>query len=406
MRPTHSRAPQEAGAFMGGQKKYLAVSATSGYPRAAKHVILAASILAGAGVARADSTVQAVMPVSSGIDSLLHRIAALAVAGGCRRPGCTPSSPTSSRRSTRANTDRAAGLAPVADVTSSTATFTLMKYGITDHLSIEVDPQTQINQEANGGFNSGSQIADLPVELEYRFLDQDKKTGKPSITFSAGVDVPTGRYQNLYSSFDGQGSGTYRARLGLVAQSLLYGQSQHPVRIRVWLDGAVPLGGVGINNISVFGTSTGFTGTGYSGISGVTGMSVEYSFTQRPRLRQRHPILGQPRERRLRVHGRQVDLPARQHLRQSAARAGLRVQLQRLFRHHRRLRVLGGGSQHLAGRAAADRLQLRPRHDEADGRHPAPVHRPAGRPEHQVLKPGKSARRVAASDLLLRRTRA
>ena len=172
------------------------------------------------------------------------------------------------------------GLSTVTNETSSTGTFTLNKYGLTDHLSIAVNPQTQINEDRSG-FNSGSQIGDLPVELEYRFVDQDKKTGKPSLTFSAGVNVPTGRYQNLYTANDGQGSGTYRARLGLIAQSLLYGQSQHPVRVRVWLNGSVPLGGVGISNISAFGTDFGFNGTGYSGLSGVTGMSVEYSITQK-----------------------------------------------------------------------------------------------------------------------------
>ena len=173
------------------------------------------------------------------------------------------------------------GLSPSSDVTSSTATLTLMKYGLTDHLSIELLPQSQINQESTTGFNSGSQAGDLPIELEYRFIDQDKVTGKPSITASAGVDVPTGRYKNLYSSFDGQGAGTYRGRFGLLAQSLLFGQSQHPVRIRVYANVATPFGATSVQNISTFGTSRGFNGTGYTGLSGATGASVEYSFTQR-----------------------------------------------------------------------------------------------------------------------------
>ena len=270
----------EAGAFMSGQDKIAAVLATGKHLRATRLVLLATSLLVGAGSAYAQQRPQAILPnTDTGIDPF-YTGSLLSPSPAVPKAGLYAFEPYVIETVNPGKYGARGGLSPVADTTSSTSTFTLNKYGITDHLSIEVSPQTQINQDQLG-FNSGSQIADLPVELEYRFLDQDKKTGKPSLTFSAGVDVPTGRYQNLYSGLDGQGSGTYRARLGLVAQSLLYGQSQHPVRIRVWLDGAIPLGGVGINNISVFGTDTGFTGTGYSGISGTTGMSVEYSITQR-----------------------------------------------------------------------------------------------------------------------------
>lgn len=172
------------------------------------------------------------------------------------------------------------GVNPVSDVTSTTGTFTLIKYGITDHLTLGIFPETQINQDEMG-FNSGSRIADFPVDLEYRFIDQDKKTGKPSVTFSAGAIVPAGRYENLPSAVDGQGVGTVRGRFGLIAQSLLYGESQHPVRIRVWGDAITPFGPTGLSNISAFGTDTGFRGQGYTGVSGFTGASVEYSFTQR-----------------------------------------------------------------------------------------------------------------------------
>ena len=44
------------------------------------------------------------------------------------------------------------GLSPVTDVTSTTGTFTLIKYGITDHLTIDVNPQTQINQDEKTGY--------------------------------------------------------------------------------------------------------------------------------------------------------------------------------------------------------------------------------------------------------------
>ena len=257
------------------------VLATKRRMRAGGIALLAATLVGFAGAAQAQQAVQAILPnTDTGIDpfytgSLISPSPAVPKAGLYAFEPYVIETINPNKYSVRG------GISSSADVTSSTATLTLMKYGITDNLSIELLPQSQINQEANAGFNSGSQVGDLPIELEYRLLDQDKKTGKPSITFSAGVDVPTGRYQNLYSGFDGQGAGTTRGRLGLLAQSLLFGQSQHPVRIRAYVTGAIPLGSVGLHNISSFGTNQGFVGTGTTGLGGSFGASVEYSFTQR-----------------------------------------------------------------------------------------------------------------------------
>jgi hypothetical protein len=172
------------------------------------------------------------------------------------------------------------GVAHSTNATSSLSTFTLIKYGITDNFSINVDPQTSINMDSMG-FNSGSRIDDLPVEFEYLVTRQDKVTGKPSITLNAGVQTPTGRYENLPSASDGQGSGTYRARAGITLQSLFFGQSLHPIRVRVYGNTLVPLGSTDVHGISTFGTGTGFNGTGYSGLSYGVGTSVEYSITQK-----------------------------------------------------------------------------------------------------------------------------
>ncbi len=263
---------------MGTFERRLAAAASVRVAGRATRVLIAASLLLWAGAARAGQA-EALPNSDLGIDPF-YTGSLLSPSPAVPKAGLYAFEPYVIQTFNPGKYSPRGGLAPVTDATSSTATLTLIKYGITDHLSIELLPQSQINEDRLG-FNSGSQVGDLPIELEYRFLDQDKKTGKPSITFSAGVDVPTGRYQNLYSGVDGQGAGTYRARLGLLAQSLLYGQSQHPVRVRVWLNGAVPLGSVPISNISSFGTSFGFQGIGYSGISGTTGVSVEYSITQR-----------------------------------------------------------------------------------------------------------------------------
>ena len=173
------------------------------------------------------------------------------------------------------------GLGSVANPGSSLGTFTLIKYGITDRLTVAVFPQTAINYDARG-FDSGSRIGDLPIELEYRIVDQDKVTGKPSITFNAGVQAPVGRYDLLPNASDGQGVGTYRARAGVTLQSLIFGQSLHPIRLRAYAATLVPLSTTDVHGISTFGsTDTSFAGVGRSGLTVTGGGSVEYSVNQR-----------------------------------------------------------------------------------------------------------------------------
>ena len=172
------------------------------------------------------------------------------------------------------------GLSPVANEATAVQTFTLMKYGITDNLSIEALPQSSWNFSKQG-FDSGSEFSDFPVELEYLVTRQDKRTGKPSVTLSAGIVFPTGKYQNLFNGFDGSGTGTYRLRVGALAQSLLFGESEHPVRIRAYASGVIPLSNASVQGFSTFGTDGQFNGTGYVGATGAVGTSVEYSVTQK-----------------------------------------------------------------------------------------------------------------------------
>ncbi len=167
------------------------------------------------------------------------------------------------------------------DATNQISTFTLIKYGITDNFTINIDPQTAINRDAFG-FDSGSRISDLPIELEYLVTRQDKVTGKPSVTLNAGIQAPTGRYDMLPNTSDGQGNGTYRARAGVTLQSLFFGQSEHPIRVRGYANTLVPLATTDVHGISTFGTSdASFNGTGRAGLSYGIGTSVEYSVTQK-----------------------------------------------------------------------------------------------------------------------------
>ncbi len=95
------------------------------------------------------------------------------------------------------------------------------------------------------------------------------------------MDLPTGRYERLATDSDGFGGGTYRARLGLIGQSVLLDNSEHPIRIRVYANGELPLASVGLHGFTTFGTDGVFNGSATAGISGTFGAAIEYSFTQK-----------------------------------------------------------------------------------------------------------------------------
>ena len=159
-------------------------------------------------------------------------------------------------------------------------TATSIRYGVTNEFTVQVIPTTAAIADQRG-FSSGSQVGDTAVDLDYLLLRGNSETALPAITASLGLDIPSGRYENLANASDGFGNGTYRARLGLIGQSVLFGESQHPIRVRVYANGEIPLGGVGLHGFTTFGTDGAFDGFGTSGISGTFGAAIEYGFTQK-----------------------------------------------------------------------------------------------------------------------------
>jgi hypothetical protein len=155
---------------------------------------------------------------------------------------------------------------------------TVFKYAFTNRLSIEALPTFARvwNDQSN---TTG--VGDLPVEVEYRFNDENNTTGFPSITASLGVTLPTGSYDRLRIPLDGLGSGAYTAKEGLLAQSLFDTWGHHPMRLRFYGAAFEAIGNVTVHDISVYGTNLGFQGKVAPGFSSVLGIGVGYGLDQR-----------------------------------------------------------------------------------------------------------------------------
>ncbi len=167
---------------------------------------------------------------------------------------------------------------PVAANANQLQSETSVKYALTNRLTVQLLPS--FTHTWQGGATSTG-VGDLPVELEYRFNNENDRTGFPSFTASLGVHLPTGAYNHLHAAIDGYGTGAYTLKEGLLAQSLFDTRGGHPVRLRFY--GAVfeALGNVSIRDISTYGTAAGFRGRAAPGFSGEFGLGAGYAFDQR-----------------------------------------------------------------------------------------------------------------------------
>jgi hypothetical protein len=165
--------------------------------------------------------------------------------------------------------------APNVDVFTSV---TALKYGLTDRISVQALPS--VSHVANS-LSHYTGLGDLPIDVEYRFNDENNKTGFPSVTASVGLNLPTGEYDGLRTPLSGFGTGAYTVKEGLLFQSLFDTWGHHPMRFRVYGAAYEPIGNTSVDNVSIYGTGQGFHGRVGPGFSAVFGIGGGYAFDQK-----------------------------------------------------------------------------------------------------------------------------
>ena len=157
---------------------------------------------------------------------------------------------------------------------------TVLDYAITDRFTVEALPSfaySWTDQTTASSVGAG----DLPVDLKYRLIDENDKTGSPSVTFDLAMNFPIGAYDRLNTQLDGLGTGAYTVKEGVLLQSLFDTWGDHPMRLRLFAAAFEPLSNVSVRDISVYGTAQGFQGQAAPGFAADVGLGVEYGLTQR-----------------------------------------------------------------------------------------------------------------------------
>jgi hypothetical protein len=160
-------------------------------------------------------------------------------------------------------------------------TFAYLLYGLTDKLSVGMNPTAGFNKSGSGRDTSGAGVGDTVLLAQYGLTRFDPDGWLPTTAISFQETLPTGRYDRLgMRPGNGFGGGAYVTALALYSQDYFWLPNGRLLRAR--LDVLRPFfsSKADIEDISVYGTGTGFRGQASLGSGVSIDTSFEYSLTR------------------------------------------------------------------------------------------------------------------------------
>jgi hypothetical protein len=157
---------------------------------------------------------------------------------------------------------------------------TLLETGIFQNVSLAVLPEFGYNIAGEGENSSGIRFGDFQVRLKFMLHQFKEGSWIPTLTLAAMQVFPTGSYDNLGSRrANAFGSGAYTSRFALYSQEPFWLPNGRILRARFDFTANIPIGNVGVDNVSVYGTPEGFRGEAKVGNSYTADLGFEYSVT-------------------------------------------------------------------------------------------------------------------------------
>lgn len=152
-------------------------------------------------------------------------------------------------------------------------------YGLTDRVSVGFIPRFGFNEPAGAANSSSVGVGDLTLQAGYGLTRFEDGRLLPAIALVIDETLPTGRYERLGRASDGFGAGAYTTGLSIYSQDYLWMPNGRILRVRLDLTYAVS-SSVGVHDVSVYGTASGFRGRAYPGDSFTADAAGEYSVTR------------------------------------------------------------------------------------------------------------------------------
>jgi hypothetical protein len=153
-------------------------------------------------------------------------------------------------------------------------------YGLTDRLTVGAMPTVGYNAASNAVSSSGVAFGDTTLIAQYGLTKFRLGSAMPSTAVAVQQSFPTGRYDNLGNRpSDGIGSGAFTTTLALYTQTYFWLGNGRILRARLDLSQAFS-SSAGVDGVSVYGTSSNFSGTAQPGSSFFTDAAGEYSISR------------------------------------------------------------------------------------------------------------------------------
>jgi hypothetical protein len=164
--------------------------------------------------------------------------------------------------------------------TNTYGSLTYVNYGLWDRLTIGAIPIVGYNEVRNAASSAGVRLGDLTLQVQYGLTKFHEGSRIPTTAIAVQETLPTGKFDRLGNRpSDGFGTGAYTTTLAFYSQTYFWMPNGRILRMRFNVLPAFS-NGVTAEDVSVYGTSTGFRGHAKPGSSVFVDAAGEYSLTK------------------------------------------------------------------------------------------------------------------------------
>ena len=165
--------------------------------------------------------------------------------------------------------------------TPSRTSLTYALYGLANKVMIGALPIAGYTAASDGPNSSSVKLGDLTVLGQYRLAQFRPCHWWPTTSINVQQTFPTAKYDRLGERpNDGFGGGTYTTMVSIYTQTYFWLANGRILRMRVNVSQALSSAAT-VEDISVYGTASGFRGRAEPGSSSIVDASWEYSATRR-----------------------------------------------------------------------------------------------------------------------------
>lgn len=156
-----------------------------------------------------------------------------------------------------------------------------IEYGLVDRITLGLIPRIGLHESSAGQDSSGFTVGDTTLQGAFGLTQFRQGSWVPATSLVIGETFPTGKYDRLDGRTDGAlGSGAYSTTFSLYSQTYFWMPNGRILRTRLDLSYEVSRW-ASVRDVSVYGTSDGFSGRAHPGQSFFGDLAFEYSVTQR-----------------------------------------------------------------------------------------------------------------------------